>query len=75
MEDILSTTETKKSLTTLLININVLENHLKDRNIEYFISGNGTILSSQTGRSRTNHTEGETAIITGLCASIYNVNE
>ena len=66
MEDILGTTETKKSVTTLLMN--ALESHLKDRSIAYFISGNGTILSSQTGHGETNHTEGETAIITGLCS-------
>ena len=66
MEDILGTTETKKSVTTLLMN--ALESHLKDRSISYFISGNGTILSSQTGHGETHHTEGETAIITGLCS-------
>ena len=64
MEDILGTTETKKSLTTLLMN--ALENRLKERNVQYFIAGNGVILSSQAGHSATNHTEGETAIIMGL---------
>ena len=66
MEDILGTTKTKKSVTTLLMN--ALETQLKERDVDYFIAGNGVILSSQFENSTTNHTEGETAIVMGLCS-------
>ena len=56
MHDILGT-------TTLLMN--TVESHLKNRNIAYFIGGNGVTLSSYVGRGVTNHMEGETTIIMG----------
>ena len=39
---------------------------LKNRGVEYFISGNGLTFSSCSGEGTTNHNEGETAIIMGL---------
>ena len=64
MKDILGTIPTKKSLTTLLMNAMV--DHLKERGVEFFISGNGLTFSSCSGEGTTNHKEGETAIIMGL---------
>ena len=65
MKDILGTIPTKISLTKLLMNSVV--QHLKSRNVEYFVAGNGVIYSSMTGgEGVTNHKEGETSIILGL---------
>ena len=64
MKDIIGTTATKRSLTTLLMS--AAESHLRSRNLVYFIAGNGMIFSSDIEIGTTNHTEGETAIIMGL---------
>ena len=64
MRDIIGTIPTKISLTTLLMN--AVERHLKMKNVDYFIAGNGVTHSSFSGTGSTNHTEGETAIIMGL---------
>ena len=64
MRDILGTTATKRSLTTLLMK--AVEIHLKERRVGYFIAGYGVTLSSYTSRGVTNHSEGETALILGL---------
>ena len=64
MKDIIGTTATKRSLTTLLMS--AAESHLRSRNLVYFIAGNGVIFSSDIEIGTTNHTEGETAIIMGL---------
>ena len=64
MKDILGTIPTKISLTKLLMNA-VVE-HLEKRGVEFFISGNGLTFSSSTGEGKTNHKEGETAIMMGL---------
>ena len=65
MKDILGTIPTKISLTKLLMDA-VVE-HLKNRNVDYFVVGNGIIFSSiRASEEVTNHKEGETAIILGL---------
>ena len=72
MKDILGTTNTKRSLTALLM-ISV-EDHLKRRNEEYFIAGNSQTKSSHYDQDDTNnHAEGETAIILGL--TVMNIEQ
>ena len=68
MLDVLGTTTTKRSLTTLLMNAS--QAHLKQRNVEYFIAGNGITLSSTECEKTNNHSEGETAIILGLSTMV-----
>ena len=67
MRDIIGTIPTKISLTTLLMN--AVERRLQTKNVAYFIAGNGTSRSSFAGTGKTNHREGETAIIMGLSAA------
>lgn len=66
MADILGTISTKKSLTKLLMNALVL--HLRNRGVEFFVAGNGVTHSSHSGEGVTNHREGETSLIMGLCS-------
>lgn len=70
MKDILGTTATKRSLTTLLMN--AAEIHLQQRTVGYFIAGNGVSISSFPCCHINNHSEGETAIILGLSTMILH---
>ena len=65
MSELLATNDTKKSLTTFLMEKSLT--HLQKRNIKFVIAGNGITYSSFHETINNNHEEADTLIINMLC--------
>ena len=65
MSEILGTKETKRSLTTFLMEASI--DHLSKRNLAYIVAGNNTTLSSFQADISNNHEEADTRMINIIC--------
>ena len=65
MSELLGTIETKKSLTTFLIDKSIT--HFQKKNIKFAVAGNGSSHFSFQDSIANNHEEGDTLIINLLC--------